>query len=217
MSVEEKPQAAPGTQVEAWQDAAADPALGEDRALALLKHADLPAAAIEALASNPGIRDSRRVRLKIAMHPRTPRRISRSLLRTLYPFDLMQVARTPGVPGDVQRAAEDLLIRKLESLALGERISLARRSPGRIAAALLLAQPECVVEIALKNSRLTEPLVLGALGRPSATVKQIDELARAITASARWMQNREVLRTIENRQAAQKAEEEQGDEAEDPG
>jgi len=196
MSTHETPASADG-QFEAWQQAAEDPSLGEDRALALLKHADLPRLVIETLAKHPGMRDSRRVRSKIVMHPRTPRRVSQKLLRTLYTFDLMQAARMPGVPGDVQRAAEDLLIRKLESLTLGERISLARRSSGRVAAALLIGQPRRVLEIALCNPRLTEALVIAALKRPALSQEALAELAQAIAANEKWMHSREVRSAID--------------------
>jgi hypothetical protein len=185
-------------EIEALQLAAEDPALREDHALALLKHADLLGHVIEALSKNPGITDSRRVKLKIVMHPRTPRRLSLSLLRKLYTFDLMQAARTPGVPGDVQRAAEDMLIRKLESLTLGERISLARRSSGRVAAALLAAQPRRVLEIALGNPRLTEALVISALRRPGLLPEAAAELATALTANEKWMHRREVRCLVES-------------------
>jgi hypothetical protein len=184
-------------QIEARQLAAEDPALGEDRALALLKSADLARPVIEALSKNPGVRDSRRVKLKIVMHPRTPRRVSLSLLRKLYTFDLMQAARTPGVPGDVQRAAEDMLIRKLESLTLGERISLARRSSGRVAAALLTNQPRRVLEIALGNPRLTEAHLISSLRRPGLSLEATTELANAMAANEKWMRNREVRGVIE--------------------
>lgn len=203
MSKQEQPAAIDDSQIEAWQQAAEDPALGEDRALALLKHAELPGPVVEALSKNPAVRDSRRVRLKIVMHQRTPRRVSQSLLRKLYTFDLMQAARTPGVPGDVQRAAEDLLIRKLESVTLGERISLARRSSGRVAAALLIGQPRRVMEIALGNPRLTEALVITALRRPALPPEAVAELAAAVAANDKWMHSREVRLALESVSSAE--------------
>ena len=180
----------------AWAERAADPALGEDRALALLKHADLPGIAIESLAKNPSIQESRRVRLRICGHPQAPHTISRRLLRSLYTFDLLQLSQTPSVAGDIRRAAEDLLIRKLESLALGERIALARRCSGRIAAALLFGQPDRVQHIALENPRMTETLLLAVLRKPKIIATQLPGLVHAILSVARWQRSREVQQAL---------------------
>ena len=40
-------------------------------------------------------------------YARSPRAVSLALMRHLYLADLVQLARTPAVPGDVKRAAED--------------------------------------------------------------------------------------------------------------
>ena len=101
--------------------------------------------------------------LGLATHPRTPRHVTIPLLRRLFTFDLMQVALTPTVAADVKRAAEEQLLHRMESLSSGERISLARRASGRVAAALLLDAEPRVVSTALDNSHLVEALVVTAL------------------------------------------------------
>src|SRR5580704_16345834 len=68
--------------------AAADPALTEDFALALLKRSDLPAEVLEQLAKNVGALKSRKVKVALASHARTPRHISVPLARQFYTFDL---------------------------------------------------------------------------------------------------------------------------------
>jgi hypothetical protein len=115
------------------------------------------------LGRNPSVIKSRKVLLGLAVHPRTPRHITIPLLRRLFTFDLMQVALMPTVAADVKRAAEEQLLHRLESLSLGERISLARRASGRVAAALLLDSDARVISTALDNSRLVEASVVTAL------------------------------------------------------
>src|SRR5271165_808980 len=68
---------------------ASDPALTEDLALGLLKRADLPAEVLEQLAKNASALKSRKVKIAIAGHARTPRHVSVPLARQLYTFDLM--------------------------------------------------------------------------------------------------------------------------------
>ncbi|MGB8722188.1 MAG: hypothetical protein WCD15_05445 [Terriglobales bacterium] len=117
---------------------AADPALTEDLALALLKHADLPPEVLEQLAKNAHALKSRKVKIALASHPHTPRHVSVPLARQFYTFDLMKVALSPGVPADVKVAVDDVLISRLKAVTVGERLTLARRASGRVAAALLL-------------------------------------------------------------------------------
>src|SRR6476620_1764854 len=84
--------------------AAADPALTLDLALALLKRRDLPAQVVEQLGKNSGLMKSRKLKLAMVEHPRTPRHLSLPMLRYLFTFDLMKVALTPGAPADIRIA-----------------------------------------------------------------------------------------------------------------
>jgi hypothetical protein len=148
--------------------AASDPALTEDLALVLLKRGDLPTHVVDRLSRNRGVMKSRKVRLALIEHPRTPRHISIPMVAHLFTFDLMQVALTPVVPADIKLAAEESLINRLERLSQGERLSLARRASGRVAAALLLDPESRVIHAALENSRLTESAVIKNLMRRDA-------------------------------------------------
>lgn len=167
---------------------AADARLNEDLALALLKRTELTPDVLEQLSKNGAVAKSRKVKLAIAGHPRTPRYVSISLLRRLFTFDLMKVALTPTIAGDIKAAAEEALINRLESLSLGERVSLARRASGRVVGALLLDPEARVIHAALENPRLTEALVIKALmapGSPSA-------LVRALCEHQKWSLRREI-------------------------
>ena len=117
---------------------AADPALNEDLALVLLKRADLPAEVLEQLAKNANALKSRKVKIALVSHQHTPRHVSVPLARQFYTFDLLKVALSPSAPADVKVAVDDVLIARLKTVILGERLTLARRASGRVAAALLL-------------------------------------------------------------------------------
>ncbi len=117
---------------------AVDPVLTEDLALALLKRADLPPEVLEQLAKNANALKSRKVKIALVSHPHTPRHVSVPLARQFYTFDLMKVALLPCVSADVKVAVDGVLISRLKTITLGERLTLARRASGRVAAALLL-------------------------------------------------------------------------------
>ena len=162
--------------------------LNEDQALAALQRTDVSADALAQLARNPGALKSRKVLQALVAHPRTPRHISIPLLRRIFTFDLMQVALTPAVAADIKRAAEEQILLRSESLSSGEKISLARRGPGRIAAQLLKENDVRIVSVALDNGRLVEAGVVTALMRREASPL----LFRLVSEHTKWSQRLEV-------------------------
>lgn len=168
--------------------AAADPGLNEDLALALLKRPDLPAEVIEHLNKSSALKKSRKVKLAVVRHPKTPRHVSLPMIRHLFTFDLMQVALTPVVPADLKLAADEVLVSRLETMSIGEKLSLARRASGTVAAALLLDPESRVRKVALDNSRLTESSIVKAIMNPGAPTAFIDAVCR----HAKWCLRHEV-------------------------
>jgi len=167
---------------------AADAGLSEDAALALLRRPDLPADVLERLAKNGNVLKHRKVKLALVEHPKTPRHVSRPLVRQLYTFDLMQVALTQAVPADVKLAADEALCNRMETISSGEKLTLAHRASGRVAGELLLDRDSRVMQAALQNSRLTEASIVGALVRPETTAA----LVEAVSHHGQWSLRREV-------------------------
>ena len=105
-----------------------NPALTEDQALALLKHSNLLTETLDRLSKNAVAMKSRKVKLALVEHPKTPRHVSLPMVRHLFTFDLMQVALTPATPADIKKAAEESLINRLETISEGEKLPLAHRA-----------------------------------------------------------------------------------------
>jgi hypothetical protein len=167
---------------------AADPRLTEDLALALLNRRELPREALEALGKNGPVAKQRKVRLALVTHPRTPRHVSVPTIRHIYTFELMQVALLPSVPPDVKRAAEEVLIGRLSSIAAGERLTLAKQGSGRVAAALLTDKEERIMQAALANSQMTEAYIVKALKTETGT----ELLAPAVSRHTKWSYRNDV-------------------------
>jgi hypothetical protein len=167
---------------------AADARLTEDLALALLNHRDLPRETLELLSRNGSLMRQRKLRLAVVMHPHTPRHVSVPAIRHLYTFELMQVALLPSVQPDVKRAAEEVLIGKLASISSGERATLARRSSGRVAAALLLDKEERIMQAALANPQMTEVMIVKVLKAEHGT----ELLAPAVSRHQKWSYRNDV-------------------------
>ena len=162
--------------------------MSEDQALAALQHADLTASDLAALARTSSALKSRKVVLGLATHPRTPRHSSIPLLRRMFTFDLMRVTLTPAVPADLKRLAEEQILVRVGTLSAGEKISLARRASGRVAAALLQDPDSRIVAAALDNSRLTEPLLAAALANSNAPQALFD----IASAHSTWSQRHDL-------------------------
>jgi len=162
--------------------------LTEALALALLQRRDLPAMAIEALARNQFAVKHRKVLVGMSQHSHTPRHIVLPVLRRLFAFELLEVAIAPSVAADVKLIAEELLINKIETLSLGERISLARRASSGVAGALLHNGERAVIEAALQNPRMTEANILKSFN--SADMPQL--LLAMISEHPKWSLRREI-------------------------
>ena len=163
-------------------------ALSEDLALAQLKDPDLSSEAVEQIGRNAAAMKSRKVRLAVAAHHRTPRRIALRVIREFFTFELMQFALTPMAPADLKRVADDLLLGRVASITFGERISLARRSSAAVAGGLLLDREPRVWQTALENPRLTEAAIVKALQKPGATRQFVE----AVSHDAKWSTRLEI-------------------------
>ena len=142
-----------------------NPSLDEETLGLLLQRKDLPAEFLQEVLLRRQFLKNYRVKKALAFHPHTPRTDGVRLLRELYLMDLVQFAISPGVQPDMKIKAEEQVIAKLPHLPLGQKITLARRAPGRIAGALLAEGHPPVVKAALGNPNLTEAQVLRALSR----------------------------------------------------
>jgi hypothetical protein len=77
----------------------------------------------------------------------------------------VQVAILPGVSAELKLNAEEQLIARLPQLPLGQKITLARRGPARVAGALLAEGHAQIAPVVLDNPYLTEAQILKTLSR----------------------------------------------------
>jgi len=165
-----------------------NPFLSEEHLLTLLHRKDLPRELLEGVAGNQELIKSQRVKAAVVQHPRTPRLVSLKLLRFLYLFDLVNTALQPATPAEIKRLAEEQIISRLEQLAVGQQVTLARRGTARVVAALLAQGKSPVIAPALDNPLLTEGALLGVLSRDEMT----EEVLEAVAAHPKWAQRYDV-------------------------
>ena len=156
--------------------------LDEPNLIHLLERLDLSSKLLSAVADAGKWTSSESVRLRLARHPRTPTRIALALLRQLFLCDLVSVSLQPSAPADIRRAAEGIVLTRIPHLPVGEKLTLARRGPSRLAGAVLAEGHPQAIKLALSNSFLTESQVLKVL----AKVDVPERVVMAIAQHPKW-------------------------------
>jgi hypothetical protein len=155
-----------------------NPVLVETDVAVLLARKNLPTAVIEEICQRREWLRTYTLKKALAYHPHTPRLVSVRLLRELYLMDLVQIALLPGVSAELKRNAEDQLTTRLPQLPLGQKITLGRRGPARVAGLLLAEGHPLVIPVALDNSHLTAAQVLKALAREGVPESAVHAIAQ---------------------------------------
>ena len=169
-----------------------NPALDESHLTLLLSRKDLPTEILEQIGRRKAFLKSYAVKKSLLMHPRAPRLIGLRLLKEMYLMDLVQFALSPAVSAELKRYAEEQIVARLPQMPLGQKITLGRRGPSRVAGALVAEGHAQVLPVVLENPYLTEPQVLKALAREKVPVFVVQALAN----HRKWSQSYNVRLAI---------------------
>jgi hypothetical protein len=132
---------------------------------------------IELLAGVRRLLSFHQVRRDLALHPGTPETLASGFLPTLFWRDLMELTLDPRLRPTLRRAAELHLTARLPRLAVGEKMSLARRaSPGVLAQLRHDPSPQVIAAL-LDNPRLTEGLLLPVVHAAAASPAILELIA----------------------------------------
>ena len=162
-----------------------NPNLDEGMLCRLLERKNLSGELLQRVARKPEWIKVYAVRLRLARHPHTPRLISLAIVRQLYLFDLAQLSLLPSAAAEVRRLAEEIILNRIPQLPLGQKLTLARRGSGRVAAALLVQGLAQAVPLALDNAFLNETHVLRVLSHAGLA----PAVVAAIAKHAKWSYN----------------------------
>jgi hypothetical protein len=155
-----------------------NPGLDEEHLLALLKRPDLQENLIKAVYQRVETAASHRLKLALVRNPATPSWMSRSLLSGLHLFELVDLCVLPGSTPDQKLAAEREIVLRMESIPLGNKITLARRGTATIVGELLKQGHPQLMEPCLDNPRLTEAPIVQFLRSHRADAGTISSIAR---------------------------------------
>ncbi len=136
--------------------AAANPALGPDEMILLLRNRAAGASLLARIGGERKWSRLRKIQRALVRHPHTPVAVAQGLAAHLFWNDLAEIAEDLRVPPAVRHRAEELLKGKVERLALGEKIALARKASRPAIAVLRDSTDAAVLRALLRNPRLVE-------------------------------------------------------------
>jgi len=155
-----------------------NPCIEEFHIEILLERLDLPVQVLAAIGGDGKWTSKEGVRLCLARHPRTPKRIALAVVRQLFLVDLVRLCLLPSAPADIKRVAEQVIVSRVPHLPVGEKLMLARRGPAHVAGALLAEGHPQAVKLALSNRFLTESQVLKTLAKPEIPERVVTAIAK---------------------------------------
>lgn len=147
-----------------------------------LRNPYFDARGVGVLAAQPRLLSFYEVRRGLALHPRTPEVLALRLVTGLFWRDLMELGADTRLRPVVRRAADLQLAARLPELAVGEKITLARRAGAGLLSHLRLDPSPRVMAALLDNPRLTEDLLLPVAHSDHTSPPVLDRIA----ADRRW-------------------------------
>lgn len=155
-----------------------NPALDESLLCRLIERIDAPAELLRRVAGRSEWIRAYPVKLRLARHPHTPRLIALACVRQLFLFDLARISLLPSALAEVRRIAEDLVLNRLAQLPVGQKITLAKQGPARVAAALLAEGLPSTLAHVLENAHLNEAQITRVLARADLSARVVNAIAR---------------------------------------
>jgi hypothetical protein len=159
-----------------------NPAFDEHHLLALMKQRNLPEGVFAAIYANKRLIESTPAKFALVVNPEIPSHIAATLLPQLSIFELLKICLMPGITPDQRLSAERVIIQRLPTQPLGNKMTLARRGTSAIVEALLREGLPSLVEACLANPYLKEGSVHQFINASTSSAESISMVAR----SGRW-------------------------------
>ncbi len=132
----------------------------------VLRNPYATAEVVDEIVSQPRLMSFYDVKRDLVLHPRTPEVLALRLVQGLYWRDLAAIGTDTRLHPRLRRSADQLMVARLPELAVGEKVSMARRAGPGLLSHLRHDPSPRVIGAMLDNPRLTEdilaPVVHGA-------------------------------------------------------
>lgn len=151
--------------------------LTEDIALCIANRKNVSPEILESLFNDIRWKSSYRIKLAICKNPKTPQKISLSLIKSMKIFDLADLTRNQFIPINVKMKAEAEIIKKIPSLPLGIKIALAKRAGSGVLMKLIGDGKKEVVTACLDSPYMTEAEIYKIISQKTVPPQVIWQIA----------------------------------------
>lgn len=151
--------------------------LTETLALVIANRKNITPDVLESLSNDGRWRKSYLVTLALCKNPKTPQKLSLSLLKSMRVFDLADLTRNRQVPINVRARAESYISEKILSMPLGIKITLARRASSNILMRLIEDGMKEVVTVCLDSPYMTEDILCKIINKKKTGYHVIRQIA----------------------------------------
>ena len=177
----------------AFLDAAIDnPHLGDEEMLLLLRNRRASVTLLTRIGRDRRWTRNSEVRRLLVQHPQIPMGLARTLLSHLFWKDLLEVSVNLRVHPVIRRQSERILQVRVEDLALGEKITLARRAPRAVISSLIRSDDGRLLRAVLGNLTLIEQDAVNIAGAG----KTDGEVLAHLAGHPRWGVRRAVRQAL---------------------
>jgi hypothetical protein len=130
--------------------------LTEDLAAVIAGRKNIDSGILESLSHHVRWKDSYKVRLALCKNPKTPQKITFSLIKFLKVFDLADLTRNKVLSVNARVRIEGEISEKIPAMALGIKIALAKRASSNVLMKLIEEGLREVVAVCLDSPYMTE-------------------------------------------------------------
>ncbi len=151
--------------------------LTEDIALIVANRKNISPEILESLFHDTRWKDNYRIMLALCKNPKTPQKISLSLIKSLKIFHLADLTRNQFVPVNMKLKAAAVINEKIPSIPLGIKIALAKRAGSGVLMKLIEEGKKEVVAACLDSPYMTESEIYRIISKKTVSPKVIWQIA----------------------------------------
>jgi hypothetical protein len=151
--------------------------LTEEMAVFIAKGKIVSAETLGFLAGDVRFKGSYKLKLAICRNPRTPQKVTLSMLKFLRLFDLSDITRDQHININIRQKVENMIAERIPAMPLGNKTALAKKASTNILLSLMERGDERVISICLDSPALTEAHLYKLINNPQTKPAVIKMLA----------------------------------------
>lgn len=161
-------------------------AITDELVLIIANRKNIDSKILETIYNDTRWKDNYKILHALCKNPKTPQKISISILKSLRILDLADITRNNQIPINIRLKAELYIIEKIMTLPLGVKISIARRASSNVLIKLIEDGVKEVVAVCLDSPYLIEGDICKIISAKNTTSQVIRQIANHPKWSSRY-------------------------------